>query len=110
MVENSNKINVGYIGNVANIFIENKFISIAIIYFIFSVLMKILFKIDILIPCLWKTVFNIKCFGCGLTSAFIELIQFNFLNAYDANMLIFIVVPGILYFIISSVIGLIYKK
>ena len=78
--------------------IANKLISIVAFYFIVSILLKIIFSIDILIPCLWKTIFHIECPGCGLTRAFIDILHCNFIDAFNDNPLIFIVLPlGIFY-------------
>jgi len=76
----------------------NKLLSIIVTYFIVSILIKIVFSLDILIPCLWKTTFHIECYGCGLTRAFIEILHCNFTDAFDHNPLIFIVLPlGMIY-------------
>ena len=32
--------------------------------------------IDLMIPCLFKTFFHVECWGCGLSSAAIELVIF----------------------------------
>ena len=37
--------------------------------------------------CPWKNVFGVACFGCGLTSAFFSLLQFNFLLAFRAHFM-----------------------
>lgn len=37
--------------------------------------------------CLFKCIFNIPCPGCGLTRAFIEIINFRFLNSFSYNIL-----------------------
>ncbi len=78
--------------------VANYIISIVTFYFIVSILLKIVFSIDILIPCLWKSVFHIECPGCGLTRAFIDILHCNFIDAFNKNPLIFIVLPvGIFY-------------
>jgi len=81
---------------------SNKILSIVSFYFIVSILLKIIFSINILIPCLWKTFFNIECPGCGLTRAFINILHCNFIEAFNHNPLVFIVVPaGMFYFYID---------
>ncbi len=65
-----------------------------ITYMLFSCVLKIATGINITIPCLYKTFFGMHCPGCGLTSAFIELLRLNPHQAWDHNPLIFIVVPG----------------
>lgn len=72
--------------------------SIIAFYFSVSFLLKIVFSIDILIPCLWKTFFHVECPGCGLTRAFIEILQLNIIGAYKTNLLVFIILPvGVFY-------------
>lgn len=82
----------------------NKLTTLVAIYFGASILVKILFSIDILIPCLWKSIFHVECPGCGLTRSFIELLHCNFLGAYKYNPLIFIVLPAALYYIYNSIV------
>jgi hypothetical protein len=81
---------------------SKKIILISIFYFLFSSILKAFSTIDICIPCLWKLLFGIKCFGCGLTTAFIKIIQFDFFGAFESNWLIFIILPaGLIYFILE---------
>lgn len=76
----------------------NILMSSIVIYFIVSIGLKIGFSIDILIPCFWKTLFHHECPGCGLTTAFMNILTLDISGAYDANPLIFIVLPlGIFY-------------
>lgn len=77
---------------------SNKIISLVAIYFVISLILKTVCNIDILIPCLWKTLFKIECPGCGLTTACINLLECNIVGAFNSNPLIFIVLPiGIIY-------------
>jgi hypothetical protein len=58
-----------------------------------SFVLKLVFDIDFLLPCIWKKIFDHECLGCGLSRAFIELVKLNFEKAYSYNKLIFIVFP-----------------
>jgi len=80
-------------------FLENKFLSLAGLYFLVSAGLKSFTVVDICLPCLWKAIFGVSCPGCGLTSAFIQLVRLNPIGAWQANPLIFIVLPAGLYFI-----------
>lgn len=81
-----------------NYLLHHKIIVIILSYFLFSILLFIFSGINIIIPCIWKTLFSVECLGCGLTTAFIRLLHFDFHGAYEANKLIFIVLPfGIWY-------------
>ncbi|MGB4413946.1 MAG: DUF2752 domain-containing protein [Paludibacter sp.] len=74
--------------------------SIIATYFATSIVLKLGFNINILIPCLWKTLFGFECPGCGLTTAFIKIITLDISGAYNANPLIFIALPlGVFYLI-----------
>lgn len=77
----------------------NKLMSGVIIYFVLSILLKIGFSINVLVPCLWKTIFDFECWGCGLTTAFINILKLDIASAYTANPLIFVVLPVGMFFI-----------
>jgi len=71
-------------------------------YYFIGLILYIFAKVDILIPCIWHTLFDIRCPGCGLTRAFIHLLSFDFSAAWDSNPLIYIVFPGITYYVIKD--------
>lgn len=62
-------------------------------FFMTTLVLQLFFNINYMIPCLFKTLFHIKCFGCGITTAFIKLLQLDFMGAYQTNSLIFVVLP-----------------
>lgn len=79
---------------------QNLIIGLIGIYFIVSIILRSLTGIDICIPCVWRTLFDIECFGCGLTTAFQNLIQLNLSAALKSNWLIIVIVPlGLTYII-----------
>ena len=79
------------------------------LYFIFSVLLNIIFGLDYLIPCLWKTFLGIECSGCGVTSSIIEILKGNLQFAWEINKLTFLVFPLLLFYSIKEVFFEIYK-
>ena len=81
---------------------NNKFTAAIAFYLLFSTVLKAVTDIDICIPCIWKSLFNLHCPGCGLTTAFISILKLNFKNAFEANWLIFIIVPLGIYYIIQD--------
>jgi len=81
---------------------KNNFIPIVSSYLLFSTLLKSTTGIDICIPCIWQSIFGIHCPGCGLTTAFISMIEFDFKNAFESNWLIFIIVPIVIYYVIQD--------
>jgi Protein of unknown function (DUF2752) len=88
---------------------KNKFLLIVGFYFLFSAILKAVAEIDICIPCIWKSAFGFQCPGCGLTTAFISLLDLNFKNAFDSNWLIFIIVPFGIYYITQDYLKFIRK-
>tara|TARA_B110001454_G_C12462424_1_gene326787 strand:+ start:202 stop:495 length:294 start_codon:yes stop_codon:yes gene_type:complete len=90
-------------------FRQNIILGLVVLYFIFSVLLNILFGLDYLIPCLWKTFFGIECSGCGVTSSIIEILKGNFQFAWEINKLTFLVFPLLLFYSIKEVFFEIYK-
>jgi len=47
--------------------------------------------------CVSVMLFNIQCYGCGMTRAIQHLIHLDFESAYEYNKLAFIVLPLIVY-------------
>jgi hypothetical protein len=80
----------------------NKLFLTFVGYFLFAAILKMTFRIDVCIPCIWKLVFGIRCPGCGITTAFINLMKLDFLNAFQSNWLIIIVVPFLTYYSIQD--------
>lgn len=78
---------------------NNILMSLIVFYFFLSICLQLFFSINILIPCLWKLIFHKNCIGCGTSTAFIQLLKFDFSGAFHSNPIIFIIVPiGIFYF------------
>jgi hypothetical protein len=78
----------------------NAIIFCVVTYFFLSATLNALTGIDLCIPCIWKTLFGFHCPGCGLTTAFISILELDFKKAFESNWLIFIIIPfGFFYFI-----------
>jgi len=71
----------------------NLIMSIVAFYIVLAIAIQFLFSIDLSIPCLWRTLFHVRCPGCGLTNAFIKILSLNISGAYTQNALIFILLP-----------------
>jgi len=82
---------------VFSFFRENIIVVLVVLYFVFSVLLKLFFGIDYLIPCLWKTFFGFECSGCGVSSSIIEIIKGNFQTAWELNKITFLILPLLLF-------------
>lgn len=78
---------------------KNSFLSVVGFYFLFSTLLKAYSGHDFCIPCLWKLVLGVECPGCGLTTAFISILELNFIKAIEANWLIFLIIPFGLFYV-----------
>ena len=76
------------------------------VYFMFSAILKTVSGIDICIPCIWKSILGFNCPGCGLTTALISLMELNFNHAFEANWLIFIIIPYAIYSLMQDYISL----
>ena len=77
-------------------------LNVLFLYLFSSFVLKLVFEIDILLPCIWKKLFNQECLGCGLSRAFIELVKLNFEKAYFYNKLVFIVFIFSIFLFISD--------
>ena len=82
---------------------ENIIIALVVLYFIFSVLLKVFSGIDCLIPCLWKTFFGFECSGCGFTASIVEIIKGNFFIAWEINKITFLVLPLLFFYSLKEV-------
>lgn len=94
---------------VINYFGYNKISTFVGFYFFVSVILKVTTRIDICIPCVWKSVFRFECPGCGLTTAFVSLLKLDYQKSLESNWLIFVIVPIGLFYITQGFIGN-YKK
>lgn len=72
------------------------------ILLILSIFYYIIFFSGIKLECLFKSNLGIYCPACGMTRAFMEIMEFNILNSFSYNVL---AVPLFL-FIVYSVISL----
>ena len=77
----------------------NPFISFFCFYILLSTVLKSIAGIDICIPCIWKSIFGVQCPGCGLTTAFISLIELDYRKAFESNWLIYIITPFGFYYL-----------
>ncbi|MBK7866449.1 MAG: DUF2752 domain-containing protein [Ignavibacteriales bacterium] len=62
-------------------------------YFAIGIVVQIIFGLDILPPCLFTTLFDISCPGCGITRASVHLVKFEFSSAWHTNPFIYLIAP-----------------
>lgn len=80
----------------------NFLFALVVLYFFISAGLNLLFSIDILIPCLIESATGFHCPGCGLSTAFLNLVKLNLPEAWEANPIIFFVLPAGTWFIASD--------
>ena len=54
-------------------------------YFAVTIPLMVYFKI----PCVFRKLFGISCFGCGMTRALLSVLRFDFLSALKYHPLVF---------------------
>lgn len=84
---------------------ENAIWVCVVTYFLFSASLNAFTDIDLCIPCIWKALFDFHCPGCGLTTAFISILELDFKKAFESNWLIYIIIPFGFYYVTQD-----YKK
>lgn len=72
--------------------------TLVAIYAVLGVVLKIFFMVNILPPCLFTWLFGVHCPGCGLTTAFLHILRFEFREAIAMNPMIFIVAPAFAFY------------
>lgn len=55
------------------------------------------------IPCIFNKITGLYCPGCGITRMFIDILHFNFKDAFYHNMLVFILLPFITALVIYQI-------
>jgi len=84
--------------SIALLFSQKFMLSAVVVYQLTTGLIAEYGVIDLMIPCLFKTFFHVECWGCGLSSAAIELLHFRFSLAAEKNPMIFAVVGLVAYY------------
>lgn len=69
-------------------------------YIFGSILLKAVSEYDLTIPCPINRFGGIRCYGCGLTTATIFIIKLDFISAWKANPLAFVIDPLLIFFIV----------
>jgi len=59
--------------------------------------------------CLSKVIFDLECYGCGMTRAIMHLIHFDFKEAWDYNKISYLVLPIACYMYAGEALST-YKK
>jgi hypothetical protein len=81
---------------------KNWIVSSLLLYEIFAVILNALDICDIGIPCLFTLIFGVHCWGCGMTHAVIALVKFQFVDAWNENPLVVIVLPLLTFAVIQD--------
>ncbi len=84
-------------------YVRARWLETAVLSFIaVSILVKAYFDVGFTIPCISKTLLDIRCPGCGLTTAAVALAHLDLAAAWDANPLIFVVAPALPFYVVTS--------
>ena len=83
---------------------------ILLILFSFFTFFYLFDKCNIGIPCIIKKTTGFECPGCGTTRAINSLIHLNINEALKYNALIFVTLPFLAYYFISSIYSWIFEK
>ena len=80
--------------------------------YIFIFFIAIIFTLLVLcdVPCIFKTLFNIPCPGCGMARAFREIFRFNLSKAFYYNILSIPLFIFFIYFFVSIIKDIIKKE
>ncbi len=78
--------------------------------FVFFIILFILSKIFKGSLCLFKHIFGISCFGCGMTRGFISILKLNFFSAFRYNALSIPVFIGIAVYSVCAIIDVLFNK
>jgi hypothetical protein len=60
--------------------------------------------------CLFKNLFGIECFGCGMTRAISSMLHLNFSEAISYNRLVIIVLPAAFIFLVKDSLSFFYRS
>lgn len=87
----------------------NRFIKIIIVLLEIFLCYTFLIK-EYTIGCLFKTIFNVSCFSCGLTRAFKSIINFNLIESFKYNLLGIPIFLFLVYINILLICDIIFNK
>lgn len=92
-----NDYSQGYVAR-RNVFIKN-LVTILVFCVVYMLICRFT---DIRIPCIFHKLTHLKCPGCGMTRAIINCTHFRFREAFEENMLLFIVCPPLMIIVLIS--------
>lgn len=79
---------------------SNRLLASVLLYEVLMTLVVTTTSYDFRIPCFFTFCFGIKCYGCGMSDAFLEIIKFNFVKAFKLNFLVFPFIIGVTWYLI----------
>lgn len=84
--------------------------KILILFSILGLILIFLLYTKFNIPCTFKSIFNIPCPSCGMTRAFISILNLNFIESFHYNILSIPLFLIIITFYIITIIDIILNK
>jgi len=92
-----------------HLYLRNKLLCLVVFYELFAITLHSIILLDFRIPCLFTLLFDKKCFGCGLSEAFEQLLNLNFLKASEVNPLIYPFIFGAVYLLYKEYVEFKYE-
>lgn len=84
--------------------------KILILFLFLGLILIFLLYLNNNIHCIFKKIFKIPCPACGMTRAFIQILNFNIINSFSYNILAFPLCVTLTTILTLDVIDIIFKK
>ena len=81
---------------------KKRILKLLIILFLIgliAIIYGVLFKLGIVIPCVFHEITGLYCPGCGITRMILSILKLDFYQAFRYNNLIFVFLPLILVYV-----------
>jgi hypothetical protein len=90
--------------------IEKKILFSVLLYQLLTGILAAYSSIDVMIPCIFKTVFHIECWGCGLSRAAIDVVLLRWNSAYAQHPLVFLIIGLVGFVLFKTQLQKVFRK
>ena len=80
-------------------FRENAVMVVGVGYLCVAMVARLLWGVDWVVPCLWRSVTGYLCPGCGLTTGLVRWLHGDLAGAWSSNPLVFVVAPAMVIYV-----------